>query len=129
MRRHPLALWFVLAVLAVSCRSPESSEEAHPEGEGLKATVETLDFRFSPRTVEMETGQRLTVTVRNGGRVAHTFTAEDPAVDVVVEPGQERTVDLVPGGRVSFFCRFHQSNGMQGALCPRGEPCPAPLFP
>jgi plastocyanin len=61
--------------------------------------------------------------------VSHTFTTDDPRTDVVVGPGEERTVTLTAGGQVTFSCRFHESDGMKGAICPPGERCDVPAFP
>lgn len=127
--RRVLVAVAVLALGLAGCGSPTPSGEAHPQGEGQAATVETLDFRFSPRSVEVESGKPLTVTVRNVGVVSHTFTTDDPAVDVVVPPDQRRQVTLTVHGQVNFFCRFHHADGMQGALCPKSEECSPPGFP
>ena len=128
--RVTIAVLLCLAVVAGSgCRTPDASEDAQPQGDSQAATVEALDFRFSPRTVELEPGKELTLTVHNTGRASHTFTTDDAPVDVVVKPGERREVTFTPPGRVAFFCRFHQSEGMKGVLCPRAEECTPPLFP
>ena len=113
----------------IGCRTPESSKEAEAHGEAQTATVETLDFRFSPRTVDVERGKALTLTVHNTGRASHTFSSDDAPLDVVLNPGDRRDLRFTPEGQVTFFCRFHQADGMKGVLCVRGEECTPPLFP
>lgn len=119
----------LLAVTLVSaCRTPAPSEPAE-EGTGDQtAEIEALDVRFSPRTIEYESGSTLTVTVQNKGRMRHTFST-DGEVDLVLAAGETKVVTFVPQGRMGFFCRFHESEGMKGALCPRGTECQPPLVP
>ena len=124
-----VAALLLLGVASTGCRTPEPSSEAMPAGSGQSTTIETREFRFSPRTVEIERETPIIVTVHNAGVVAHTFTSDDPGFDVIVPAGQRRTVTFQPAGRVSFFCRYHQSDGMKGVFCPRGEECTPQLFP
>lgn len=128
-RATVVVLLAVALVSVAGCRTPESSKEAEPHGESQAATVETLDYRFSPRTIELERGKAATITVRNEGQVSHTFSSDDAPIDVVVKPREHRDVTFTPAGQVSFFCRFHQADGMKGVLCLRGEECSVPLFP
>jgi plastocyanin len=63
------------------------------------------------------------VTVRNTGRLSHTFTTDVPAGDVVLEPGATRTVRFPANAPVQFFCRFHEASGMRGSICPAEGEC------
>jgi plastocyanin len=50
--------------------------------------------------------------------VNHTFTIDALHIDQVVSAGATASVDIkVPtAGSLQFYCRFHQSKGMQGAI-------------
>jgi plastocyanin len=80
--------------------------------------LELDDFYFAPTVLQGEAGQTLTLEAFNEGDQAHTFTSEELGVDEEVEPGGETTLDVTfPGsGRVVFICRFHDGQGMRGAL-------------
>lgn len=76
------------------------------------------DFFFEPTFVAVEGETTLTVQVTNEGDVAHTFTIGDQDIDVTLDPGQSETVELTYGGEgtLTFVCRFHEAQGMQGAF-------------
>ena len=86
---------------------------------GGTVDIDQSDFAFSPTFVKIPAGTTiLTVTVKNGGQNMHTFTVPSQSIDKVLNPGDSVTVTVnVPGpGAIAFFCRFHQSLGMQGAF-------------
>lgn len=112
-----------------ACRTPDRTTTARPAGGQQVAEIDALDYRFSPRTIEFRPGSPLRVTVHNAGFLSHTFTTDSPIADVVVPPGEKRTVALDPVGPVTFFCRFHEPNGMKGALCAGPDECTPTLFP
>lgn len=81
--------------------------------------VEADDFYFEPTFIKVTPGATVTLTVKNEGSTTHTFTSAALGVDQAVEAGKEADVKVtVPssGLPVEFHCRFHQSQGMQGAL-------------
>jgi plastocyanin len=84
-------------------------------------TIE-LDQRndsFTPTFVKIPAGaSAITVTVKNQASVPHTFTVPSEQIDKVLNPGESVTVTVtIPGpGAIAFYCRFHQSLGMQGAF-------------
>ena len=119
------ALW--VAVWSGAC-AKEPSGTARVGRGGQIARIETREYRFSPGTIELQPGV-LTITVYNRGAQAHTFTTEEPAVDVVVQPGQTRMVTLTVEQPTAFFCRFHEANGMKGMLCPRDSECRPQALP
>lgn len=124
-RPHQVASAFalVLGLASGACGVPVAWTSAEPGPQGQVVEVEALNLRFSPRTVEAEPGVPLTVTVHNSSLSSHTFTTAEPVADVVVDPGKTKEVTFVPEGRTTFFCRFHQGEGMKGSLCLSGEPC------
>jgi predicted lipoprotein with Yx(FWY)xxD motif/uncharacterized cupredoxin-like copper-binding protein len=84
-----------------------------------KLELEQDDFYFSPTFIKVKAGEQLTVTLKNEGKTAHTFTSKALNVDETVQPDKTAKVTVtIPaaGGTVEFFCDFHQSMGMQGAF-------------
>ena len=85
------------------------------------ATVATeLDnFYFSPTFVKAKKGETITFELENESTAPHTFTSDALGVDEQVSPGDSAEVEItVPttGKAFLFYCRFHQSSGMQGAV-------------
>jgi plastocyanin len=101
----------------------ELSGEVNDEGTEDATGSDTLeleagDFYFGPTFIKATPGSTLTLTVANEGDANHTFTVDDQDIDTDVEPGASADVDVtVPDdGNVSFYCRFHIGQGMQGAV-------------
>jgi plastocyanin len=80
--------------------------------------VEQDDYYFKPTFIKATAGQKLTLTVKNEGKASHTFTSTELGVDKELKPGESASIDVtVPSADATlFFCRFHQSSGMQGAI-------------
>jgi plastocyanin len=87
-------------------------------GDATELELEADDFYFEPTFVKATPGTTVTVTVENEGDATHTFTIDDAGVDEEVSPGDSAQVDVaVPdSGIANFYCRFHRSQGMQGAV-------------
>ena len=80
--------------------------------------LEADDFYFGPTYINANAGQVFTIEVHNEGKVAHTFTSTALGLDQEVQPGEKKTIKLTApqSGTALFFCRFHQGQGMQGAV-------------
>jgi len=126
MRRLVVTLSLV-ALLAVGCgggsSSPPVSLAGSTNNHGTKSakddmTVVADNFSFSPTFITASPGQKFTVQLKNDSNARHTFTSPTMAVDLELAPGNSRTVTLTAPttGSVEFHCRFHQSQGMQGAV-------------
>jgi plastocyanin len=87
-------------------------------GETGKVEVELDDDYFEPTILKGEPGQKVTLELMNEGNSTHTLTISDQGVDQEVQPGDEAEVDVTfpQSGELAFVCRFHESNGMVGAL-------------
>jgi plastocyanin len=85
---------------------------------GSTVEINQDNFFFTPTFVKAAGSSKVTVKLNNNGSAPHTFTIDSLSVDQVVQPGQSATVDLVlpAGGTVAWYCRFHKSQGMQGAF-------------
>jgi plastocyanin len=88
-----------------------------------KTEVELDDFYFEPTVLEGKPGQKVTLELKNEGETEHTFTIDSQNVDQDLGPGEEVEVDVtIPkSGVVSFYCKFHKSSGMAGALAVTGQ--------
>src|SRR4051794_40035161 len=88
-----------------------------------KTEVELDDFYFEPTVLEGKPGERITLELKNEGQTEHSFTVDSQAIDQDIQPGEEAEVDVtIPkSGVVSFYCKFHKSSGMAGALAVTGQ--------
>ena len=88
-----------------------------------KTEVEMDDFYFSPTVLTGKPGQKVTLELKNEGNTEHSFTIDSQNVDQELGPGEEAEVDVtIPkSGVVSFYCKFHKSSGMAGALAVTGQ--------
>ena len=88
-----------------------------------KTEVELDDYYFKPTVLEGKPGQKVTLELRNEGQVEHTFTIDSQGIDKDLQPGDEGevTVTIPKSGVVSFYCKFHKSSGMAGALAVTGQ--------
>jgi plastocyanin len=80
--------------------------------------LEMDDLYFEPTVLRGETGQELTIVLHNEGDAAHNFSIGSLDIDQDVAPGQQAEVGVAfpRSGTLLFFCRFHSSSGMNGAL-------------
>jgi len=83
-----------------------------------KIEVELDDFDIKPTFIQGKPGQKVTVELKNEGSTNHTFTIDSENVDKELSPGKKAKVEVtIPDhGATNFYCRFHKSSGMQGAL-------------
>ena len=88
-----------------------------------KTEVELDDFYFKPTVLEGKAGEKVTLELKNEGNTEHSFTIDSQNVDQELGPGEEAEVDVtIPkSGVVSFYCKFHKSSGMAGALAVTGQ--------
>jgi plastocyanin len=80
--------------------------------------VELDDFYFQPTTLTGKPGQTLTLELKNDGKTEHNFTLSDQNIDQDLQPDANTTVKVKfpSSGKVSFFCKYHKSQGMTGSL-------------
>jgi plastocyanin len=89
---------------------------------GDEAKLELDDDYFEPTVLEGKPGQKVTLELENEGKLAHTFTIDSERIDKNLEPGDEAkvTVTMPKSGSLSFYCKYHKSAGMAGALAVKG---------
>jgi len=80
--------------------------------------VEIDDFYFGPTFIKAKAGEKITLELKNEGKAVHTFTSTDLNVDEQLAAGASKkiTITAPQTGHALFFCRFHQGQGMQGAV-------------
>ena len=85
--------------------------------------VELDDFYFEPTVLKGKPGQRVTLELENEGKVEHNFSIDSQTIDKDLEAGEDAkvTVTITKSGLVSFYCKYHKSMGMAGALATRGS--------
>jgi plastocyanin len=84
-------------------------------------SIEARDFFFAPTCVTNFSARTLTLTVHNTGTALHNLTIQSLGIDKDVPAGQTITVTVNMGSSpVPFFCKYHRTSGMVGALLPSG---------
>jgi plastocyanin len=104
--------------------SPPVSLQGATNDHGTKTAsndmeIELDDFYFAPTYVRATAGERITVELHNEGQAPHTFTSNGLGnIDEELAPGARKTITITAsaGGAAVFYCRFHQGQGMQGAV-------------
>jgi plastocyanin len=56
--------------------------------------------------------------LKNEGSATHSFVLAEQSVDKVIQPGDETETDVKfpASGELKFVCKFHEAEGMIGAL-------------
>jgi plastocyanin len=87
-----------------------------------KAEMEMYDYYFEPTVVTGKPGETITLELKNKGKVEHNLSIDGQSVDQNVAAGEQAEVQVTfpKSGTVSFFCKFHQSQGMAGGLTVSG---------
>lgn len=120
MRAVAIALVFaVIALGLVACGGGTSSGGSSESGSGSgKTEVELDDDYFEPKTITGDAGETLTLELKNEGSNEHNFTLDEQSVDQDVETGEEAevTVKVPKSGKLTFYCKYHRSQGMTGTL-------------
>ena len=128
MSRLVIALVLVAGAMAACGKSSSSSPPVSLSGtvnnhgsKNAKATmeVELDDFYMAPTFIKASAGQKITIELKNEGKATHTFTSTELGnVDEQLAPGATKTISVTApaSGHATYFCRFHQGQGMQGAV-------------
>jgi plastocyanin len=129
----------VLALLAAGCGGSKKSEKGESEGKtatiaGLSANdhgskqvsgkteVELDNYYFDPTVLKAKPGSKVTLELKNDSSIEHNFSIDAQHIDKDLEGGESATVTVtIPqSGQISFYCKYHKSRGMAGALAASG---------
>lgn len=115
-------LLLALSLVMGACGNNEEESGAQESANAIEA----FDFYFEPTSLQLEPGARATVTLQNGGGVAHSFTVPD--LDLEIEAQSGDSVDgtfTVPDrpGTLDFYCKFHPDE-MTGTIAIGGADQP-----
>lgn len=110
-----LSLVFVaLSVVAGACGNEGEDSGAQEQS----VTVEAFDNYYEETTIALEPGAEATITLQNGGGVAHSIDIPDLDFELEAQSGESATSTFtVPDepGSLNFFCKFHPDD-MTGAV-------------
>lgn len=115
----------VMAVSLAACGGDDDDDGGQTLGaerEAEEAELVARDNRFEPRELRAKQGQEITFTFHNEDEVKHNFRLAFLDIDQDVDPGQSVDIKLTatePPENLDFyyfFCKYHQTEGMQGQL-------------
>ena len=125
-----------LGAILVACGGGEDKEEGgekpaatQPAAAGeTRFEVEQDDFYFDPEELKVKAGVPVGIELKNEGKASHTFTIDELGVDQVVQADESATVKFTPDqdGTLTFYCRFHRGQGMEGELTVSGSSSAGP---
>jgi len=109
----------LVALLAAGCGGAKTVRERSGT-----FSVTLGDYLIRPQSIRVPTGQELTITVRNAGKLGHTFrirAANHVVLSMTtIRPGDTRTSHpfKLKAGRYTMFCALsnHEELGMSGTL-------------
>ena len=87
-----------------------------------EAEVELDDYYFKPTVLHGKPGSQVTLELNNEGSTEHNFTIDSENIAKDLEAGEDAkvTVTFPKSGVLSFYCKYHKSMGMAGALAAGG---------
>jgi len=87
-------------------------------GETGKVEIEMYDNYFEPTVLKGKPGQKVTLELKNEGQVTHNLSISGQSINKDVAPGDEAEADVTfpQSGTLAFYCKYHKSTGMVGAL-------------
>ncbi len=93
--------------------APAAEEQPAAEAEGTLHVVEIVDFAFSPETLTIAKGDRISFI--NLDAVGHTATADDESFDTKML-GKDESAEIIFGeaGEFGYYCLPHP--GMRGTI-------------
>ena len=86
---------------------------------GNTIEIDQHNYYFSPTFVKIPAGATsISVTIKNMGSTQHTFTVPAENIDLLLNPGEsmQATITINGPGAIAWYCKFHQTLGMQGAF-------------
>jgi plastocyanin len=87
-----------------------------------EAEMELDNFYFDPTLLRGKPGSQVTLELKNESSTEHNFSIDAQGIDKDVEAGEDAkvTVRFPKSGELSFYCKYHKTMGMAGALAAGG---------
>ena len=101
--------------------TPETGTASQPTGEVTEITIEGSEYSFSPESLTVAAGERISLTFKNTGNLPHNFTIGELGVATkTIAGGQTDVVEFTASqsGTFTFYCSLagHRQLGMEGNL-------------
>lgn len=98
------------------------NDQGSVQASGRKIELTARDSFFDPTCTTDVASGTVTVDVSNKGSAVHNLSVPDQGIDQDIEAGKSVTVHInVAASAVRFFCKYHRTSGMVGALIPSGK--------
>jgi len=101
-------------------RQPAQATAAAPASLATNVSITATEFKFSPTSIQVPLGQKITFTLSNTGTVDHDVTVPAAGFTLSAKAGQSATHEITfdKAGVFDFFCSIpgHKEAGMQGTL-------------
>jgi nitrite reductase (NO-forming) len=117
----------------ISASEPQSTIAA-PASLPTSVSITATEFTFSPNSLQVPAGQKVTFTLQNNGVVEHDLTISGTGFSLPARAGQASTGEFTfdRPGILQFICSIpgHQDAGMKGTLTvvdPQAPVASAPL--
>jgi len=86
----------------------------------LKFTLVAEDIMWSTHEIHTKVNQQVELTIRNDGVLDHDFVIEELDVDLLISPGESKTVTFTVdhAGSIKYICNIpgHEEAGMVGEI-------------
>jgi nitrite reductase (NO-forming) len=138
--RYRLHLWIGgLSVLVIAAfgapilLAPAPPKPAAVSAPPASVAISASEFRFSPNSLQVAVGQRVTLTLQNTGVVEHDATIPSTGFSLLARAGQTATGEFTidKPGTFDFICSIpgHKDAGMKGTLTVVDPTAPAAAVP
>jgi nitrite reductase (NO-forming) len=99
---------------------PAQNPPAAAQNLTVQVVVRASEFKFSPTSVQVPVGQKISFTLQNSGAVEHDLTLQNTPFSLHAGPGQTTTGEYTfdKPGVLEFICSIpgHRDAGMKGTL-------------
>ena len=98
-----------------------TGEEGVEEESVEEIDIEGSEYSFSPASIRVRAGEKVSLTFKNTGSLSHDFVVDELGISTrILSPGQAETIEFVAetDDEVAFYCSIggHRSLGLEGLL-------------
>lgn len=105
------------AVLVLAACGSTGSAPAAGGSSGIQIQMDAQNTQFSPATISVKPGDKVTVTIANKDAFEHNFSITELSVSQDLEKGATKSVTFTASSaNLVFFCKYHKGKGMVGTL-------------